>query len=111
LIKNKKQTRIIIPFGLLIVTLIIAGTFDLFYGNGVLGLLLYGVALVALSGFSYGLNIFTGLGLVSRHKRDKYLRTGNKPRFTFTIDSETTSVTRSNEIRNAEIQKKSNKEN
>ena len=108
MIKNKGRTKIVIPFSILIVVLIVIGTFDLIYGNGVLGLLLYGTALVALSGFSYGLNIFTGLGLVSRHKRENLPKSKGKPPFTFTINGDTTGAMHGKEKKNKDIRVKKN---
>ena len=107
MIRNKERARIVIPFSILIVFLIIIGTLDLIYGNGILGLFLYGVTLVALSGFSYGLNIFKGLGLVSRHKRENLPRSKGKPPFTFTINSDTEGAMYGKEKRFKEIQAKS----
>ena len=102
MIINKGKTKIVIPFSILILILIIIGTLDLIYGNGLLGLLMYGVVLVALSGFSYGLNIFTGLGLVSRHKRENLPRSKGKPPFTFTINGDTKRAMHGKEKRDKE---------
>lgn len=108
LIKNQRKTKTVITFGLLITISIIIGTFDLIYGNGILGLLLYGVALVSLSGFSYGLNIFTGLGLVSRHKRESFSQSKGKPPFTLTINGDTKKTMHAKEKRYNETRVKRN---
>ncbi len=71
----------------IIAGIILIGTLDLIYGNGLLGLILYGVVIMSIiGGFTYGLNISTGLGIVSRHKRDNFPQSRGKPSFTFTID-------------------------
>jgi hypothetical protein len=92
----------------IIVFLIILGTLDFFYGTGLFGIIIYGILLIYLSGFTSGLNIFTGLGLVSRHKRDNLPQSKGKPPFAFTIDGNGKGAMDGKEKRYNEIRAKKN---
>jgi hypothetical protein len=86
--KIDRRSIVVLSIGIIIVLTILIGTLDLFFGNGILGLLLYGIVLVSIiGGYSHGSNIWTGLGLVRRQKNLPRSR-GKPPPFTFTINSD-----------------------
>lgn len=90
--------------GILIVATLIIGTLEIHFGNGGLGLLLYGIVLVSIiGGYSYGSNICTGLGLVSRNKRDNLPPSRGKPPLAFTINRDPKGIIHGMETGNEEI--------
>lgn len=87
--KTDRRTIVVLSIGIIMVVIILIGTLDILYGNGVLGLLLFGIALASIyGGIIHGSNIDTGLGLVRRHKRQNLPQSRGKPPLTFTIDKD-----------------------
>jgi len=94
----------ILSIGIIIVVAIFIGTLDIFFGNGILGLLLYGIVLAIITrGFSSELNIFTGSGLVRRRKRDNLPRSKGKPPLSFTFNGDLKGIMHGMETGNEEI--------
>ncbi|MHA2247521.1 MAG: hypothetical protein ACXADY_21410 [Candidatus Hodarchaeales archaeon] len=105
--KIDRKTIVVLSIGIIMVVIILIGTLDILFGNGVLGLLLYGIVLASIyGGIIHGSNIDTGLGLVSRHKRHNLPQSRGKPPLAFTINKDPKEIRHGNRKRRDSYQSK-----
>ncbi|MFW9853792.1 MAG: hypothetical protein ACFFFG_01935 [Candidatus Thorarchaeota archaeon] len=87
------KRMVIISSGIIFLALILVGTLDIFFGSGVLGLLLYGFALAgSIGGYSYRSIIFTGSGIASGHKIENIPENRGKLPLTLTLNVDTKKI-------------------